>query len=97
MHTNGTERWSAIAARMRAEFEETFDTNVSNEQRKAVEARLRAEFNETLDAGAKEKFKRQRRELLAAIKTEMAEAFEENLGNAASEELAQLNEEAARP
>jgi hypothetical protein len=95
MHTNGTERWSAIAARIRAEFEETFDANVNNERRKAVEARLRAEFNETLGASAKEKFKRERRELLAAIKTEMTGMFEENLGNAVTEELARLDEEAA--
>jgi hypothetical protein len=95
MHTNGAERWSAIAARMRAEFEETFDANVNNERRKAVEARLRTEFNETLDANAKEKFKRERRELLAAIKAEMTGMFEENLGNAVTEELTRLDEEVA--
>jgi hypothetical protein len=95
MHANGTERWSAIAARMRAEFEETFDANVNNERRKAVEARLRMQFNETLSADAKERFKRQRRELLAAIKTEMAEVFEENLGNAVTEELTRLDNEEA--
>jgi hypothetical protein len=94
MHTSD-ERWTAIAARLRAEFEEQLDANVNAERRGAVEARLRAEFEDQLRASVKEAFKRERKQLLKRIEEELVRVFEENLDSAIDEELARLDEEAA--